>query len=244
MVFKKIFLCCLIIAFFFLFLPASVHAAAYYVSTTGSDSNPGTLAQPWRTIQKAANTINAGDTAYIRGGTYTGIVNISKSGTSGSTINIFGFPGETAIVDGGGNMGEYSALFTINGNYVHVQDLEIIRGGMGLVLKGSYGIATRIHSHNHISNGILVNGTGQGNVVEDSTVHDTCEYNKNGTGGHWGSALSAARSPKNTIIRRNLVYDNWGEGLSAYGGASGTSANGSVFEDNIAYDNWSVNLYI
>jgi len=31
----------------------------YYVATTGRDSNPGTIAQPWRTIQKAANTVVA-----------------------------------------------------------------------------------------------------------------------------------------------------------------------------------------
>src|SRR2546430_6204833 len=36
--------------------------ATYYVAPTGSDSNPGTSAAPWRTIQKAANTLNGGDT--------------------------------------------------------------------------------------------------------------------------------------------------------------------------------------
>jgi hypothetical protein len=34
--------------------------ATFYVSTTGSDSNPGTPAAPWRTIQKAFNTLTAG----------------------------------------------------------------------------------------------------------------------------------------------------------------------------------------
>src|SRR5258706_6519747 len=31
-------------------------SCTHYVSTTGNDSNPGTLAPPWRTVQKAANT--------------------------------------------------------------------------------------------------------------------------------------------------------------------------------------------
>src|SRR4030042_2020171 len=44
--------------------------STYYVSTSGSDSNPGTLSQPWKTIQKAANTVTQGDTVNIRGGTY------------------------------------------------------------------------------------------------------------------------------------------------------------------------------
>ena len=45
-------------------------ASVYYVATSGSDANPGTLTQPWRTIQKAAATLQAGDAVYIRAGTY------------------------------------------------------------------------------------------------------------------------------------------------------------------------------
>jgi hypothetical protein len=41
------------------------HAANYYVATTGNDTNAGTEAAPFKTIQKAANIVNAGDTVYI-----------------------------------------------------------------------------------------------------------------------------------------------------------------------------------
>src|SRR5262245_3652404 len=34
--------------------------ARYYVATTGSDSNSGTASSPWRTIQRAANSLQAG----------------------------------------------------------------------------------------------------------------------------------------------------------------------------------------
>jgi hypothetical protein len=40
--------------------------AAYYVAPSGNDSNPGTMDRPWQTIQKAADTLIAGDTVYIR----------------------------------------------------------------------------------------------------------------------------------------------------------------------------------
>jgi len=46
------------------------HAATYYVATNGSNSNPGTLAQPWRSVQKAADSLAPGDTAYVRRGVY------------------------------------------------------------------------------------------------------------------------------------------------------------------------------
>ncbi len=54
----------------FLLSANAASAATYYVATTGNDANSGTLASPWRTIQKAANTMSAGDTVLIRGGTY------------------------------------------------------------------------------------------------------------------------------------------------------------------------------
>ena len=45
----------------------------YYVDQNNpqtSDSNPGTEDLPWKTIQKAAETIMAGDTVYVKEGTY------------------------------------------------------------------------------------------------------------------------------------------------------------------------------
>jgi hypothetical protein len=61
-----------------------------YVSTTGSDSNPGTSALPWRTIQHAADTAVAGDTVIIRAGTYQEYVNITRGGTTGNPITFQG----------------------------------------------------------------------------------------------------------------------------------------------------------
>jgi hypothetical protein len=53
----------------------------YYVSTIGSDSNNGTFDAPWKTIQKACNTVIAGDTVCIEAGTYKGKISIPTSGT-------------------------------------------------------------------------------------------------------------------------------------------------------------------
>lgn len=53
---------------------------AYYVATDGSDANPGTFTQPWRTILKATNSLKPGDTALVLPGTYNEQVNISASG--------------------------------------------------------------------------------------------------------------------------------------------------------------------
>ena len=42
---------------------------ALYVATTGIDSNTGTIDKPFATVQKALDTVKAGQTIYVRGGT-------------------------------------------------------------------------------------------------------------------------------------------------------------------------------
>ena len=79
----------------------SVFAADYYVSTTGSDSDPGTLAQPFATIQHAADLMGPGDTCYIRGGSYhEAVVMNNVDGASGSPITFASYNGEQVIIDG------------------------------------------------------------------------------------------------------------------------------------------------
>lgn len=43
---------------------------SYYISPTGSDSNPGTKSAPFKTLMKAQSVASPGDTVYIRGGVY------------------------------------------------------------------------------------------------------------------------------------------------------------------------------
>ena len=62
---------------------------AFYVSPTGSDSNPGTQVSPWKTIQKAANTLTAGQTAIVLDGTYTQAqITFANNGTPTNPITI------------------------------------------------------------------------------------------------------------------------------------------------------------
>ncbi|EEL61839.1 Polysaccharide Lyase Family 9,YwoF [Bacillus cereus F65185] len=63
-----------------------ISVANYYVSPTGNDLNPGTLDQPYATIQKAAIVATEGSTIYIRGGVYDQKVRATRSGSSGAPI--------------------------------------------------------------------------------------------------------------------------------------------------------------
>ncbi|MGH9759864.1 MAG: right-handed parallel beta-helix repeat-containing protein, partial [Blastocatellia bacterium] len=46
-------------------------ASTFYVSTSGRDSNPGTLSAPFASPSKAVAAAAPGDTIYLRQGTYT-----------------------------------------------------------------------------------------------------------------------------------------------------------------------------
>ena len=67
-------------------LPPAGAGTNYYVATNGLDIWPGTLAQPFPTIQKAANTAQAGDTVHIREGVYRETVIPANSGTVSNPI--------------------------------------------------------------------------------------------------------------------------------------------------------------
>ena len=78
-----------------------INAKDYYVATAGSDTNPGTLAESFATIQHAVSVMTAGDTCYIRGGTYRETVDLSGvAGASGNPITLTAFQDEAVILDG------------------------------------------------------------------------------------------------------------------------------------------------
>lgn len=89
-----------------LFIAASANAADFYMSPSGSDSNPGTLAAPWKTLNRSRNTVRAGDTVYLRGGDYfineRQVLN-GASGTASAPITYKNYQGETPriITDAG-----------------------------------------------------------------------------------------------------------------------------------------------
>jgi len=106
-----------------------VYGTAYYVSTTGNDSNPGTLSQPWKTISKANSTLVAGDTVYIRAGNYIGTtenpigIDPINNGEQGKPITYQAYPGETPIIKGRG-------LYKPETNYralIHLINKEYIK---------------------------------------------------------------------------------------------------------------------
>ncbi len=81
----------------------------YYVSTSGSDSNPGTREQPWRNPGYASRRLEPGDTLIILGGRYVleeydSDIIIPSSGRADAWITIKGEEGNRPILAGRGNL--------------------------------------------------------------------------------------------------------------------------------------------
>lgn len=84
----------------------NLNATIYYIATDGSDSNPGTISEPWKSLPKAYDVVTAGDTVYIRGGTHYAtwtdhnLTTLTSSGDPENPICFYGYPGEWPIIDG------------------------------------------------------------------------------------------------------------------------------------------------
>ena len=91
------------VAVSFTTLKANPAPATYYVAPDGDDANAGTdRRHAWRTISRAGDKVNAGDTVLITGGTYQERVRIRGTGESDAPITFKCLPGEKVVLDGAG----------------------------------------------------------------------------------------------------------------------------------------------
>src|SRR5262245_58729615 len=82
-------------------LPVLAQGATYYVAQSGgNDTNPGSQASPFQTLQKCANTAAAGDTCLIRSGTYRETVTPTNSGSAASPITFQPDAGAAVTING------------------------------------------------------------------------------------------------------------------------------------------------
>ncbi|MCC6750432.1 MAG: right-handed parallel beta-helix repeat-containing protein [Deltaproteobacteria bacterium] len=219
-----------------------VTGKTYYVAPGGTDTNPGTQALPFKTLQKGGSALAAGDRLVVRGGLYAETVTFSRSGSAAQPIQIVAFSGETPVVEGAkGRPTTWGCLVTVSGAYVQLSGLEVRNSDwMGLCLEGSHGLARAMNVHDNQEQGIFVSGSNS--LVESCHVWQNAARNRPGStpyaGGGWACALCAARNLVSGVtLRGNRSHDNWGEGISTF------ESTGTVIEDNIVYNNHS-NIYV
>lgn len=98
-------------------------------TTPGSSKADGSKEHPFSTIEKSISHIKAGDILYLRGGTYSPKDTIELDqlhGTKNHYIQIAGYPGEKAIIDGSGFTGKDHELIQMAGSsYLWLQNISI-----------------------------------------------------------------------------------------------------------------------
>jgi len=122
---------------------ASTEAADYYVSTSGSDSNPGTSAQPFRTITRAYSYAAAGVTIHVAPGVYYDYtsgwgIHLGKSGTAANPIVLESQVLHGAIIDGQ-NTSDRNEGFYVDGSYNILDVFDILnapKGGFAVYCNG------------------------------------------------------------------------------------------------------------
>jgi hypothetical protein len=214
---------------------------SFYVSTTGSDENPGTQAAPWRTVQHAADTARAGSTVNVRGGIYEELVSINVSGNaSGGFITFRSYPGETAVLEAEHftPSGRSGVLTIHNQSYVRIEGFEIRNfrtaehrlAPLGISVTGS-GSHIELLKNNvhHIEQtfdgrdapgrggngfGIAVYGTDAKTPITDLII-DGNEVHHLKTGS--SESLVVNGNVTNFRITHNVVHDNNNIGIDVIG---------------------------
>ncbi|CAE6482741.1 unnamed protein product [Rhizoctonia solani] len=200
-------------------------ATAIYVSPTGNDSAAGTLAAPLKSIQKAIDKAVAGDTIYLRGGTYALSTNlqITKSGTASAKYTVTNYQSEKVIIDGeglpytpapvGGSIPDKSrGILHIEGSYWRFIGLELING--------PYGVYSRDASNNHYERlitrdnyetGIQIQGSASNNLVLNVDSYGNRDPRKNGESAD-GIGIKEGSGTGN-VIRGSRFWNNVDDGL-------------------------------
>jgi len=171
--------------------------AIYYVATNGDDDNPGTEAAPWESVDKAADTMEAGDTVYVKEGNYSGF-DVSRSGTADNYISYLAYPGDKPVI--GQIYFQYGASYN---KFVGLEITPASGGGVIMDHNNDHNIISNCHIHHSGSVGVDLSGGSDYNIVEDSTIHDVLyAFHTSGT------------TNRGNIFRRNICYNIFDDGFN------------------------------
>jgi hypothetical protein len=231
--------------------PASVEndllalpAGALIVATNGNDANPGTMAQPLATIQKAIDLVPLGGTIAIRGGTYalTTNIQIRRSGTADKPITMTNAPGERVIIDGeplpntpaplnGSIPRAQRGAIHQEASFWRISGLEIINGPYGVYCDGcNNNVWERLVIHDNYETGFQLQGASSNNLILNLDSHDNRDPRKNGESAD-GLGIKEGSGTGN-VVRGARLWNNVDDGFDAWKFLSPI-----VIEDSMAWGN-------
>lgn len=227
------------------------NGSTYYVSPDGNDTNNGSTSSPFKTISKAVEKMNAGDTLLLRGGTYYERLDLTKSGNASSYYTIKAYPGETPILDGSqakDSLSGDSALVFQGNSYWKIDGLSIQNyHSAGIYLKnGANNINMnnlKIYSidpltdTNYGCSAIFSEGNVQNCSVTNSDIHNVgLKYDRN-----WHHGIYITGGAQYWKIDNNKIHDNGGSAIHLYNGSSFSGKNITI-TNNTLYNNHKTGL--
>lgn len=212
-----------------------------FISPSGSDSNSGTMASPWLTLQTGFNGSVAGDVVCLRAGTYpsqsttTYSQVMNNSGTASSPITIQNYPGEVAVVQGNTRLNgayvivkgtattpPYGLVFTVGTSGLKIDAIDV---------ETTHDVTVdHIEIRNFDSPAAYSQHNGCNNQVLGSYIHDNGTSTGSGNGISWASTSSGCTT--GGLIASNVIEHNTSIGLQLYSGGSSTTPSNVVVEEN------------
>ena len=197
---------------------AAVAATSYYVSPAGDDAGTGTLAAPFRTIQKGFSSVGPGGVLFVRHGTYdSGVVcrhtcpNLA-TGTAAAPILIRNHPGEVATIR--------AEIEFHNLRYVTIQGLRFTKN------PAAYNSDTSLINIYHGDHWVFrnnevfgaqhyaltaINGAATNYRMKNNCLHDIAMVPKHGLGHDHGIYVTGFPDVvARAIIERNIVFNSPG----------------------------------
>jgi hypothetical protein len=227
-------------------LASCTGAENLYVATTGSDTNPGTQAEPLLTIARADALARPGYTIHVAPGTYEVAapephsvgIRTNQSGTAAARIKFVSTDkwGAKIVVSGTG------IAWNSKGSYVDIDGFDISGSGrLGILAEGAYLSITNNLIHDlTISGGC--NGSGGaaidtwgpgGNVVINANVVRNIGYRWI-AGGTCNTVQGIYIANHNNVVTNNTVSGVAAAGIQQWhAGTASTIVNNTVFHNKV-----------
>ena len=209
----------------------------FFVAPDGDDSFPGTQEKPWRTIQKAADTLTPGQKVYVKSGIYNERVTVTRSGGPGAYIIFSAFPGSKTIIDGTGipplaadaaNRWKAGLFYINQANWIKVKGFEVRNSSTSGILSwfSSHLVIQGNYTYNSFASGV---GTwfGKDVLVEENELVWSCNATVDGVAVEaTQEAMSIANIDNFEIAYNHIHHDGdllggGGEGLTTKASSNG-----------------------
>ena len=174
-------------------------------------------------MNKAVSSATAGDTIYMRGGSYAynATQNLNKSGAAGALFNLFAYTGEHPVIDFSSQpVADASRGFLITGNYWYLKGLEIGHAGdNGIKLESGNCTLEMLTVHHSADTGIQAGNSTTPSAVANNLILN-CDsyrnYDRATSGGNADGIDIKLGSGVGNVIRGCRCWENSDDGYDLY----------------------------